>query len=49
MGDVVGAVTGDGDDMGTMTRGMEAGAAMDRASQAWVHAWDAGCTVRHGK
>ena len=38
-------MTGDGDDMGAATRGMEAGGAMDRAIRAWVHAWDAGCTV----
>ena len=46
MGD---AVTGDGGDMGVMTRGMEAGVAMDRSSRACVHAWDAGCTVGHSE
>ena len=49
MGDAAGAVTGDGDDVGTMTCGMEAGTAVDRASWAWVHAWDAGCMVGHGE
>ena len=42
-------MTGDGDDMGSVTCGMEAGAAMDRASRAWVCAWDAGCMVGHSE
>ena len=49
MGDTADAVTSDGDDVGAATRGMEAGAAVDRASRAWVRAWDAGCTVGHGE
>ena len=49
MGDAAGAVTGDGDDVGAATHGMETGTAVDRASRAWVCTWDAGCTVGHGE
>ena len=48
-GDTAGAVTGDGGGVGAATRGMEAvmgGAAMDRASGAWVRTWVVRCRRR---